>query len=166
MTIPPIIIFNTAFPVWFQRVAATPTPNHQHIECCLSQRWCRVSSFYRVALVQMKQHLHYDNNSPQLSTQKFLRYGKIGRAKRFRRLAKAKKDMALMIPYLKNREFKNLADAPEINADGKFIITPQRPEWSTWRKYLQQKYGDSAVKRLDERKSFFADLRWPEIASA
>ena len=87
-------------------------------------------------------------------------------ASKFRRLAKAKKDMALMIPYLKNREFKNLADAPEINADGKFIITPQHPEWSAWRKYLQQKYGDSAVKRLDERKSFFADFRWPEIASS
>lgn len=66
-----------------------------------------------------------------------------------------------MIPYLKNREFENLADAPEINADGKFIITPQRPEWPAWREHLREKYSDAAVERLEARQSFFADFRWP-----
>ena len=85
----------------------------------------------------------------------------ITQARRFRRLAKAKKDMALMIPYLKQRQFTDLDGAPEINADGKFIITPERPEWPAWREHLREKYSDSAADRLDARKSFFANSRWP-----
>jgi len=69
--------------------------------------------------------------------------------------------MALMIPYLKQRQFADLDGAPEINADGKFIITPERPEWPAWREHLREKYSDSAADRLDARKSFFADSRWP-----
>jgi len=68
-----------------------------------------------------------------------------------------------MIPYLKQQLFENLADGPEINADGKFIITPERPEWSAWKEHLRIKYSDSAVKRLEARKSFFADERWPSV---
>ena len=85
----------------------------------------------------------------------------VTQARRFRKLAKARKDMALMIPYLKNREFEDLDGAPEINADGKFIITSQRPEWPAWREHLREKYSDAAVERLDARKSFFSDSRWP-----
>lgn len=66
-----------------------------------------------------------------------------------------------MIPYLKNREFEDLASGPEINADGKFIITPDRPEWPVWREHLREKYSDAAVERLEARSSFFADDRWP-----
>lgn len=87
----------------------------------------------------------------------------VQQARRFRRLAKARKELALMIPYLKNRQFVDLKGAPEINADGKFIITPDRPEWPAWRKHLREKYSKLAIKRLDARKSFFADSRWPPI---
>lgn len=85
----------------------------------------------------------------------------VTQARRFRRLAKAKKDMALMIPYLKQRQFADLDGAPEINADGKFVITPQRPEWPAWKEHLREKYSDAAVERLEARQSFFADFRWP-----
>lgn|GEM_PF-3539913 len=85
----------------------------------------------------------------------------VAQARRFRRLTKARKDMALMIPYLKNREFLDIAEGPDINADGKFIITPERPEWPAWREHLREKYSDAAVERLDARSSFFADFRWP-----
>lgn len=83
-------------------------------------------------------------------------------ARRFRQLAKAQKDMALMIPYLKQRLFIELQDAPKINADGRFIITPDRVEWPAWREYIRKRFSDAAVVRLDKRKSFFADSRWPE----
>lgn len=89
----------------------------------------------------------------------------IQQARKFRRIAKAKKETALMIPYLKNREFVDLSDAPEINADGKFIITPERPEWPAWKRYLRETYGNSAFEKIDERKSFFAELRWPKTTS-
>lgn len=88
----------------------------------------------------------------------------VQQAGRFRRITKAKKKMALMIPYLKLMQFDDLADAPEINADGRFIITPQRPEWPAWREHLREKYSDSAVERLEARESFFADFRWPPAA--
>lgn len=83
-------------------------------------------------------------------------------ARRFRQVAKAQKDMALMIPYLKQRLFIELQDAPKINADGRFIITPDRVEWPAWREYIRKEYSNAAVVRLDKRKSFFADSRWPE----
>jgi len=82
-------------------------------------------------------------------------------AKCFRRLAKAKKEMPLMIPYLKNREFISLKDGPSIDPNGRFAITPDRPEWDAWRKYFQAKYGDGAVRRFDERNSFVVNTRWP-----
>ena len=66
-----------------------------------------------------------------------------------------------MIPYLKQRQFSNLEGAPEINADGKFIITPERPEWPAWLEYLQEKYSPIALESIEVRKSFFADYRWP-----
>ena len=85
----------------------------------------------------------------------------VQQAKRFRRRAKARKEMALMIPYLKQRQFEDLANGPEINTDGKFIITPDRLEWPAWREYLRSKYSEAAVERLEARNSFFADDRWP-----
>ena len=87
----------------------------------------------------------------------------VQQAKGYRRLTKAKKHKALMIPYLKNKEFAALDGAPEINADGKFIITPERPEWSSWREHLREKYSDAAVERLESRKFFLASFRWPNM---
>ena len=85
----------------------------------------------------------------------------VTQARRFRRLSKARKETALMIPYLKQRQFAGLQDAPEINADGKFIITPDRPEWPAWQRYLREKYSPIALESIEVRKSFFADYRWP-----
>ena len=85
----------------------------------------------------------------------------VQQASKFRRLAKANKDKALMIPYLKNRDFKNLANAPEINADGKFILTPKLPEWSAWREHFREKYSDKTVAKIDAREFFLVDTRWP-----
>jgi hypothetical protein len=66
-----------------------------------------------------------------------------------------------MIPYLKNRDFADLTDAPKINAEGKFFITPERPEWGAWREHFRLGFSDAAADRFDARKSFLSDDRWP-----
>ncbi|MCF6221740.1 MAG: helix-turn-helix domain-containing protein [Robiginitomaculum sp.] len=85
----------------------------------------------------------------------------VQQAKRFRRLTKAQKNMALMIPYLKQRQFEDLASGPEISPDGKFIFTPDRPEWQGWVEYISLKYSPAAGKRLEGFGKFVDARRWP-----
>ena len=82
-------------------------------------------------------------------------------ARDFRRLSQARDDVALMIPYLKDRSFKELVGAPEINADGKFIFTPNRAEWSAWIDYLKLEYSEEASSRIEQLGKFIDARRWP-----
>ena len=79
----------------------------------------------------------------------------------FRKLSKAREDAALMIPFLKERLFQELVDAPEINTDGKFVFTPSRPEWPAWINYLKSKYSEDASRRTEEHGKFIDARRWP-----
>ena len=81
-------------------------------------------------------------------------------ARDFRRLSQARDDVALMIPYLKQRLFAELVDAPEINTDGKFIFTPERAEWSAWMNYLKSEYSEEAVLSIEKRGQFLDCRRW------
>lgn len=66
-----------------------------------------------------------------------------------------------MAPYLKQRLFEDLQDAPALNADGKFLITPECKEWAAWREHVKQTYSAGALQRLDKRKTIVVDTRWP-----
>ncbi|MEM5501834.1 helix-turn-helix domain-containing protein [Ahrensia kielensis] len=79
----------------------------------------------------------------------------------FRRLCKARKELALMIPYLKNRSFMELVDGPKIDTEGRFVFTPDRPEWPYWISYLQRKYSDKATESLMKSGYFVEARRWP-----
>lgn len=70
-----------------------------------------------------------------------------------------------MVPYLKERRFLDLVGAPEIDQDGDFIITPQRPEWRPWMGELRKKHGAKVVegpKGPIALGRVVVKTRWPE----
>ena len=71
-----------------------------------------------------------------------------------------RKPRGLMIPYLRKRGFAELADAPPLDRDGEFIITPDRQEWQAWRNSLPE--GSRAL--MEARGRLVCKTRWPEDA--
>jgi hypothetical protein len=66
---------------------------------------------------------------------------------------------ALMISYLKNCLFEELRTAPAIDADGRFRITPERPEWEPW---LASFETETARSRVAANGYLLTKTRWPE----
>lgn len=71
-----------------------------------------------------------------------------------------------MVTYLKERLFIDFVDAPEVDEDGRFRITPKRPEWGAWLGVIRKKYGDDAVQRTVMRGFYLPETRWPPGHSA
>ena len=67
-----------------------------------------------------------------------------------------------MIPYLKERKFLDLVDAPDMDVDGDFIITTKRPEWSEWMGAMRKKHGAKAVEGFASRGNIITKTRWPD----
>lgn len=82
-------------------------------------------------------------------------------ANSFLRLCKANDAAALMIPYLKNREFSELVDGPEVNSDGKFVFTPERQEWSAWIEFFKIKYSVKVSEHYEALGRIVGTDRWP-----
>jgi hypothetical protein len=69
------------------------------------------------------------------------------------------KSKALMISYLRGRLFEELRTAPTIDADGRFRITPDRPEWERW---LASFDTETARSRVAANGYLLTKTRWPE----
>lgn len=72
-----------------------------------------------------------------------------------------------MIPYLKEKHFLDLVDAPEMDADGDFIITPKhRLEWSEWLGEIRKgKTKEQAARAVDyhvKLGKIIVKTRWPD----
>lgn len=72
-----------------------------------------------------------------------------------------------LIPYLKEKQFLDLVDAPEMDKDGDFIVTPKhRLEWSEWLGHLRQGRskadGDKAVAYHVSLQKIIVKTRWPD----
>jgi hypothetical protein len=72
-----------------------------------------------------------------------------------------------MIPYLKEKQFLDLVDAPEMDKDGDFIVTPKhRLEWSEWlgslRKGRDKVGADKAVAYHVQLGKIIVKTRWPD----
>ena len=86
----------------------------------------------------------------------------IGLAREFRRLQVLRSKQANMFPYIKNRLFSELVDAPEIDKDGDFIITPERPEWPVWLGAIREQHGEAGVQSVVRFQRVVRKTRWPE----
>ncbi|MGO4449072.1 helix-turn-helix domain-containing protein [Phyllobacterium sp. TAF24] len=91
--------------------------------------------------------------------------GAIKFALEFRALQSARKEKALMIPYLKDHLFRGLDGAPASDSDGDFIITPDRAEWSDWLGEMRLRHGEKIVEDIIQRQRIIVKTRWPERQS-
>jgi hypothetical protein len=82
-------------------------------------------------------------------------------ASTYRRMQLSRKQPALMIPYLGDRVFEELDGAPEIDGDGDFVITADRPEWRAWLADIRRRYGERGVQSVEDRGYFKPKTRWP-----
>ena len=65
-----------------------------------------------------------------------------------------------LFPYLKDRLFLELMDAPPQDRDGDFIITPERPEWQAW----LECDGGRLASYMAQQGRLICKTRWPEDA--
>jgi hypothetical protein len=87
-------------------------------------------------------------------------------ARDFRRLQVLRSKHAQMFPYLRNRSFIELVDAPEIDKDGDFVITPSRPEWPKWLGAIRSQHGERGVESVLKLGRLVRKTRWPETVAA
>ncbi|WP_156378396.1 MULTISPECIES: hypothetical protein [unclassified Phenylobacterium] len=66
----------------------------------------------------------------------------------------------LMLPYLRQRLFAEFAGAPNTDG-GRFVITPERPEWARWLDHLRSQHSAALVDRQAARGLFLTTTRWP-----
>lgn len=66
-----------------------------------------------------------------------------------------------MITFLRERQFMDFHDAPEIDKDGDFIIRPGQPEWSAWLGSIRKEHGEAGVQSAIRLKFLCRKTRWP-----
>lgn len=74
------------------------------------------------------------------------------RGERFPRLA----------TFIGRRLWLDYEDAPEIDKDGDFIITPTRPEWKEWLGDARKRHGQKGVDYFVKIGKVITPQRWPE----
>ncbi|MDR6632366.1 hypothetical protein J2X72_001150 [Phyllobacterium sp. 1468] len=79
----------------------------------------------------------------------------------YQRLQVLRSKPALMFPYLRNRLFADLINAPPTDHDGEFIITPDRPEWSEWLGEMRRRHGEPIAQGIVRQKKIIVKTRWP-----
>jgi hypothetical protein len=84
----------------------------------------------------------------------------VQQATTFRALMVRRKQPPFMIPYLKERQFLELVDAPPQDRDGDFIITLDRPEWQAWAEHN----GGRLASYMATQGRLICKTRWPEDA--
>lgn len=77
-------------------------------------------------------------------------------------MVRQKRTLPKLQGYLDGRIFDEFDGAPEIDADGDFIITPDRPEWKPWLGWIRQTYGQSGVDTAVKIGRWLPKTRWPE----
>ncbi len=73
-----------------------------------------------------------------------------------------KSRVPVLASFLRDRMFVEFVDAPDIDLDGHFRITPNRPEWTPWLTAIRRRYGEKAVERIVEGGFYLTQSRWPE----
>lgn len=87
-------------------------------------------------------------------------------AKTFLRRCAIRKKPAHLIAYLKQRKFEELYDAPPLDKDGDFIITPDRPEWGKWLGAIRTQFGEPGIASVTLHRKYVTKTRWPETVGS
>ena len=65
-----------------------------------------------------------------------------------------------MLPYLRQRLFAEFEGAPNTDR-GRYVITPDRPEWPGWLDHLRSQHSATLVDQQAARGLFLTPTRWP-----
>lgn len=82
----------------------------------------------------------------------------------YRRFLKRGEAVPVLATALRSLHWSDFIDAPTIDDDGHFIVTPNRPEWRPWLKHIEKSYGKGARDRTEAAGRFLPPTRWPEGA--
>ncbi|KQT54587.1 hypothetical protein ASG43_03105 [Aureimonas sp. Leaf454] len=82
-------------------------------------------------------------------------------AETYRRVCATRGDLPKMVSFLKDRLFEDFHDAPPIDRDGDFVITPGRPEWQAWLGDVRASFGEPGVQSSIRLGRIVRKDRWP-----
>lgn len=75
----------------------------------------------------------------------------------------AAQQRALSLPaYFRNRAWRMLDGGPPITSDGRFKITPERPEWKPWLASVEARFGPRGVELIKGFGFYLPKQRWPD----
>ncbi|MES0207908.1 helix-turn-helix domain-containing protein [Mesorhizobium sp. M0028] len=88
----------------------------------------------------------------------------IAQAGTYRKLMACRKKPPRLVTYLSERIFAELDGGPQFDTDGDFLITPDRPEWSSWLGSIRSRFGESGVQSIvrKEKPLYRTKTRWPD----
>lgn len=79
----------------------------------------------------------------------------------FQLIQRRRKKKPGLYAYLKDRAWRELVDAPEIDIEGRFKITPYREEWDAWIAHMTQTHGETAAAMERRNACLLRHDRWP-----
>lgn len=71
-----------------------------------------------------------------------------------------------LLTYLRQRAWRDLADAPPLDPAGQFVITPDRVEWQPWLEAIQLHHGQVAAQEAKRRGKLLRTDRYPPLPSS
>lgn len=89
------------------------------------------------------------------------RQNAIASAEFYQTIQRRRKNKPSLYRYLKERAWRGLIDAPEIDIEGRFVITPYREEWDAWIAHIAQTHGDTIAATQRASGRLIRHDRWP-----
>lgn len=89
----------------------------------------------------------------------------VAMARLYQRIQTLRRRPTDMEAYLRDRAYRDLVDAPEIDRSGYFVITPDRDEWEPWLATIRATSGDVGVRNVTQSRRIVRETRWPKTAS-
>lgn len=88
----------------------------------------------------------------------------VAMARLYQRIQGKRRSRADMTTYLRTRAWRDLVDAPVVDHDGNFVITPEREEWNPWVETIRAASGEAGVRRVTQQRRIVRRDRWPPAA--
>ena len=86
----------------------------------------------------------------------------IEQAERWRRWMIFKKQKPMLTVYFQTRGWRLLADAPDFDNQGLFVMKPGAAQWDAWLTWISTKHGEKPKQSVEKRGYFLAPTPWPE----
>lgn len=89
------------------------------------------------------------------------RQNAIAMSELYQTIQRRRKKKPSLATYIKERAWRGLIDAPEIDIEGRFVITPYREEWESWIGHIAQTHGETIAATQRASGRLVRHDRWP-----